>query len=816
MGTRVRSERTKRITTCLSLTIGGLALSTSGSGVGAFPTVQFQQADEVVPVESDVASVGDVVGENPTVSGDGRFVVFQGAPRDEADTRESTIYLTDRESGETIELSPVPAGLRSGDSMFPVISGDGCSVVAVTQMSLDVFRDNDTGGRWDVYRSTLPQCDGIVGDWELVSTRPDSGGIARDDASIAPPTLSRGGNLIAYTHPADHLFDADGITAISLVDIAVPVQDPARTRFVAGSPADSPTDTFTHRGLDQPALSGDGRFLAYRSDATSSEAVPGWAPGLVESGPATRQIYTWQLDQPDPFLAVQLVSVAPDGTPAAQGASDPDISRDGTSVAFTSTSTNLFPATYPICTSDCPAQVFSVDRDSDQDGEIGPSDVADLRLLSVENGSDPAVAGTAPSTDPSISADGELVAFVTKASNLQEIQVTAVGGGDDGDLLLAEVRNRRLSRLTNAAGGVLPTPGVHAHPDLSESGRTAVFDSAAAGDLMVGAEPRGRQIVARSSDPLLSLAVADVGTTLVGVESDEWYVAVVNDGPSSFRPTAVSISNSQFAIDEGESSCLYGSSVPAGGTCTVQVSFTPSKPGSATATLTVAEEGFDAVSVSSEIRGAGGEPALRVFYSGNDFGVVTVGETSVEYELDLGNVSFSPTEVTSFEITGEHASEFALASNNCAFRVLNPRAWCSIGVTFTPADAGRRTAVVELATKSGQYTTMVIAGDGAYQPVVELDTRSVQAGEDFVAVGTKYPPNVEVTVVFGDGPNSSVSTTTDAVGNFTVTVPVDPHERGGERRVVVQTKSGASASTPVEVVEDNDSAYVGMPGFGLG
>ena len=56
---------------------------------------------------------------------------------------------------------------------------------------------------------------------------------------------------------------------------------------------------------------------------------------------------------------------------------------------------------------------------------------------------------------------------------------------------------------------------------------------------------------------------------------------------------------------------------------------------------------------------------------------------------------------------------------------------------------------------------------------------------------------------------------TDAEGNFSVVVPVDPNERGGDRTIVVQSASGAAASAPVEVVEDHQS-YIGLPGFGLG
>ena len=195
--------------------------------------------------------------------------------------------------------------------------------------------------------------------------------------------------------------------------------------------------------------------------------------------------------------------------------------------------------------------------------------------------------------------------------------------------------------------------------------------------------------------------------------------------------------------------------------------------------------------------------------------MVTVGEPSTEFQFDLSNIGFVPTEITSFEITGAHAGDFAFTSNACAFRPLNPRASCSVGVTFTPSDAGRRTALVDLTTREGQYTTVVLAGDGEFEPVVEIDTESVETGRDFIATGSKYPPNTEVTVVFGDGPKSSVTPLTDASGNLVVTVPVAANERGGDRTIVVQSASGAAATAPVEIVE-HEQAFVGMPGFGLG
>ena len=816
VATTSKSEkRSSRGVAACSVLLAGLVLSPSGGAVDARPIVAQADEDDAGFIDVDSVAVGSTTGQYPSVSGDGRFVVFTGEPADEDDTRSLTVFLTDRETEETVELTPVPSSIRTGDSTYAVISGDGCSVATVTELALDVFRDDDTGDRWDVYRSTLPHCGGTIGAWDLVSSRAQAGGLARDDVAVAPPTMSRSGTLIAYTHPADHLFEPGAITTVSIVDLEIPIDGPGRSQFIAGSPADSPTDTFLHAGLSQPAISDNGRFVAFRSDAQSADAVPGWSAGLVDGGPATPQVYVWDREEADPFLAVTLVSRGLDGAPSLTGAAAPDISRDGTSIAFTSTSPALVNAQYPDCSLDCPDQVFLLDRDSNDDGSIDSSDQAELRLISAENNSDPLIAGRGPSTQPALSADGQLVAFVTKAPNLQLIEVPALGGGDDGDLLLAEVQRGHLSRLTNVVGQVLPTQGVHAHPDLSDSGRTAVFDTVAARDLLVAGALSGRQVVARTSKPTLSFPEADVGTTLVNVPGDEWYVAVINDGPSSFRPTQVTISNSRFSIDEEDSSCLFASSVPAGGSCTVEVTYTPSGPGADSATITVAEEGFGAVSVSTTIRGSGGVPAFRVIQGRDDFGFVTVGEPSAELQFDLQNVSFVPADVTQFEITGVHADEFAFSTNTCVGRPLNQRATCSVGLVFTPDDAGRRTALVELGTAGGVYTTFVVAGDGEYAPVVQIAEAEIDAGRDFLATGSQYPPNMEVTVVFGDDPGATVTTITDDTGAFEVTVPVDVNERGGDRRVVVQSTSGAAASAPVEVVERNDT-YIGLPGFGLG
>jgi hypothetical protein len=131
-------------------------------------------------VSTAPAATAEVHGAHPTVSDDGRWVVFEGLPVDDTVgangvPRTSTVYLRDRTPGPddpaVVELTAASDDIRSGDSVRPVISGDGCAVVVVTELAYDLFRDDDAGSRWDVYRLVLPHCGGTPGDWELVSRR---------------------------------------------------------------------------------------------------------------------------------------------------------------------------------------------------------------------------------------------------------------------------------------------------------------------------------------------------------------------------------------------------------------------------------------------------------------------------------------------------------------------------------------------------------------------------------------------------------------------------------------------------------------------
>ena len=98
---------------------------------------------------------------------------------------------------------------------------------------------------------------------------------------------------------------------------------------------------------------------------------------------------------------------------------------------------------------------------------------------------------------------------------------------------------------------------------LSDTGRVVAFDSVIPGRVTGDPSLIGRHVVTITSRPAVSMAAADFGTVLVGWESEEMYVSVLNDGPGAFRPTDVTSSSPNFRVTGG--TCRRGVIVPAGG-----------------------------------------------------------------------------------------------------------------------------------------------------------------------------------------------------------------------------------------------------------
>ena len=264
---------------------------------------------------------------HPDISRDGRFVVFEstagnltnvafagGIPR---------VFLRDRQTGAIRLLSTNARGEpANGPSMDPAISADGEAVVFTSSAS-DILGDETAiRGGIGVYLVRLTSN-------ERSRVDVTSEGQPRAGES-ALPAISTDGRHVAFMSRADLTVrdgpsrGDDGSDGNGVFDIYVRDTVTQHTRRVSLGQAGRDTDGPSYH----PAISGDGRFVAFASEA--SNLTPGGSTRAA-------QIYLRDMDSG----ATELISHAPAGQPADAGSARPVVSGDGLVVAYQSLASNL-------------------------------------------------------------------------------------------------------------------------------------------------------------------------------------------------------------------------------------------------------------------------------------------------------------------------------------------------------------------------------------------------------------------------------------------------------------------------------------------
>jgi Tol biopolymer transport system component len=198
----------------------------------------------------------------PSVSADGRYVAFYSTaanlvPDDRADTAD--VFVRDRQTRQTRRASEAADGTPAdGDSVQPVLSASGRHVAFVSAARNLVA--GDTNDAIDVFVKDL-----ATGAVERVSVA--TGGAQADGPSFEP-ALSADGRYVAFESFASNLVPGD---TNRRSDVFVHDRASGVTRRVSVAANGRPTndDNWT------PSLSADGRFVAFRSDATNLAVADG-------------------------------------------------------------------------------------------------------------------------------------------------------------------------------------------------------------------------------------------------------------------------------------------------------------------------------------------------------------------------------------------------------------------------------------------------------------------------------------------------------------------------------------------------------------
>lgn len=196
----------------------------------------------------------------PEMTGDGRFVVYQSNATNLsplAPTAGSTrTYIRDRATGVTSLVSVKNDNLTANSGLDPVISSDGRFVAFSTGSNTNI---GDVNG---------PDDDIILRDLQTGTnvTVSQAGGVAGNGDSD-DPSISDDGRFVAFSSDATNLSTSDD-DAVNLTDIFVRDLQTGKTTLVSRqSAADGGAGANGDSG--NPFISGNGRFVAFRSNAAN-------------------------------------------------------------------------------------------------------------------------------------------------------------------------------------------------------------------------------------------------------------------------------------------------------------------------------------------------------------------------------------------------------------------------------------------------------------------------------------------------------------------------------------------------------------------
>ncbi len=218
---------------------------------------------------STTATGGEVDGDstNPMISADGDFVVFQSAATNLVggdDNDLVDIFIKDLTSGAIRRVSTDRFGAQAnGASSNAVISDDG-GLVAFQSVATNLA-GADTDANSDVYVKDV-----FGGNIRLVSV--DSGFVKGDDDSTLP-AMDSSGNMIAFVSVATNLDpnDTNGSSDVFVRDMnaQTTLRVSTDSNGIEGDDNSGASSGITGATAGRPAVSGDGRFVAYPSEATN-------------------------------------------------------------------------------------------------------------------------------------------------------------------------------------------------------------------------------------------------------------------------------------------------------------------------------------------------------------------------------------------------------------------------------------------------------------------------------------------------------------------------------------------------------------------
>ncbi|MHB8655994.1 MAG: DUF7948 domain-containing protein, partial [Terriglobia bacterium] len=198
----------------------------------------------------------------------------------------------------------------------------------------------------------------------------------------------------------------------------------------------------------------------------------------------------------------------------------------------------------------------------------------------------------------------------------------------------------------------------------------------------------------------------DFGNQPLGVRSAPKAVQIMNAGTAPLSITAIAATGDFFETDN----CI-GTVSSGGGTCTIQVTFTPSTVSTETQQITITDNAAGSPHTFT-VTGTGVAAATAVTLSPTSlsFSNQNVGTVSAPQTVTITNTGTSTLNITQIAASGDFVQ-----TNTCGatLNVLTVGQSCSISVSFQPTVSGVRSGSLSISDNaSGSPQTVILSGNG--------------------------------------------------------------------------------------------------------
>lgn len=398
-----------------------------------------------------------------------------------------------------------------GNGIFPsnlyygaVLFFDGVA----TPPSVAVFNGNGATGTFSIQPAENTIMGGANGGLFFDKAPGTSRYVAPDGSIVNVLEFTVDSNISSADFVSSHNIGANGIPD-TVAHLSLRVDAEASTlQRVSRSTMGSEGNNIS----DEPSISNDGRYVAFSS----------YASNLVPDDSNTEQD-VFVLDSAT--SQTTRISVASDGVEASGSSNAPSINADGRYVAFTSAAPNLVPG------------------DTNGSWDIFVHDLTTGQTTRVSVASD-GTEGNSSAYSPSISADGQYVAFSSDASNLVPGDTNGTG-----DIFIHDRITGQTIRASIASDGSQAN-NISTDPSISADGRYVAFSSDASnlesgdtngvGDIFVHDRTTGQTIcesIASDGNK------ANNSSSYPSISADGRYVAFASDASNLVQGDANGLSD---------------------------------------------------------------------------------------------------------------------------------------------------------------------------------------------------------------------------------------------------------------------------------